>query len=80
MHDDAEAISALRAFLADGRFAASGGLVTDLDGTAVLEREGRIFLPSSVELGLRHVHRRGRPVIANTLRFPRSVIDVLGDN
>jgi len=76
---DVEPIEALRAFLRDGRFAASGAVVTDLDGTAVLEREGRIYLPPSVELGLQHVHRRGRPVIANTLRFPLSVIRVFGD-
>jgi hypothetical protein len=76
----ADPAAALRAFLADGRFADRGAVVTDLDGTAVLEREGRIFLPPAVELGLRHVHRRGRPVIANTLRFPRSVIEVFGDD
>ena len=74
-----EPIAALRAFLRDGRFAASGAVITDLDGTAVLEREGRIYLPPSVELGLQHVHRRGRPVIANTLRFPLSMIRVFGD-
>lgn len=52
--------------------------MTDLDGTAVLERDGRIDLAPEVELGLKHVHDRGRPVIANTLRFPLSVINVFG--
>ena len=69
----------LRAFLHDGRFAESGGVVTDLDGTAVIEREGRIYLPPEIELGLKGVHDRRRPVIANTLRFPQSVIRVFGD-
>ena len=64
MGDATEAIRALRAFLADGRFATAGALVTDLDGTAVLEHEGRIVLPPSIERGLQHVHRRGRPVVA----------------
>lgn len=78
--DPSDPAGALRDFLADGRFAEAGAVVTDLDGTAVLEREGRIYLPPSVELGLQHVHRRGRPVVANTLRFPRSVIEVFGDD
>lgn len=70
---------ALRRFLSSGRFAAAGAVITDLDGTAVLEREGRIYLPPAVELGLEHIRRLGRPVIANTLRFPLSVIGVFGD-
>ena len=72
-------LDALRAFLRDGRFAASGAVVTDLDGTAVLEREGRIYLPPEIELGLERIHALGRPVVANTLRFPMSVIRVFGD-
>ena len=69
----------LRTFLNDGRFAKAGGVVTDLDGTAVIERDGRIWLPSEIELGLKGIHDRGRPVIANTLRFPQSVIRAFGD-
>jgi len=72
--------STLRDFLRTGRFASHGGFMTDLDGTAVFEREGRIYLPPSVENGLMHVRRLGRPVIANTLRFPMSVISVFGDD
>jgi hypothetical protein len=72
------ALRQLRAFLAPGGFARSGAVITDLDGTAVLEREGRIYLPPEVELGLKRVHDLGRPVIANTLRFPLSVIRVFG--
>lgn len=73
-----DALAELRTFLASGRFQSAGALMTDLDGTAVLEREGRIYLPPEVELGLKRVHERGRPVIANTLRFPLSVITVFG--
>ena len=53
--------------------------MTDLDGTAVLEHEGRIYLPPSVDAGLAHIRQLGRPIIANTLRFPLSVINVFGD-
>ena len=74
-----EHVADLRAFLRRGRFALDGAFMTDLDGTAVLEREGRIYLPPSVDRGLAHVRRLGRPVIANTLRFPRSVINVFSD-
>jgi hypothetical protein len=74
-----EAADLLRRFLSSGRFARHGAVITDLDGTAVLEREGRIYLPPEVELGLQRVHALGRPVIVNTLRFPLSVIRVFGD-
>ena len=73
-----DALGRLRSFLAPGGFARAGAVITDLDGTAVLEREGRIFLPPEIELGLKRVHDLGRPVIANTLRFPLSVIRVFG--
>ena len=74
-----EYLANLLDFLDDGRFAKAGGVVTDLDGTAVIERDGRIWLPPEIELGLKGIHDRGRPVIANTLRFPQSVIRVFGD-
>jgi hydroxymethylpyrimidine pyrophosphatase-like HAD family hydrolase len=79
MDSDLTPAQALRRFLADGQFATAGAVITDLDGTAVLEREGRIYLPPTVEGGLEHIRRLGRPVIANTLRFPLSVISVFGD-
>lgn len=72
------ALAQLRTFLAPGGFARAGAVITDLDGTAVIEREGRIWLPPEIELGLKRVHDLGRPVIANTLRFPLSVIRVFG--
>jgi hydroxymethylpyrimidine pyrophosphatase-like HAD family hydrolase len=74
-----EAREALRRFLSTGAFAAAGAFITDLDGTAVLERDGRIFLPPEIEGGLAFVRDRGRPIVANTLRFPRSVMEVFGD-
>ena len=77
-NDLGAALRQLRSFLAPGGFARAGAVITDLDGTAVLEREGRICLPPEIELGLKRVHDLGRPVIANTLRFPLSVIRVFG--
>ena len=78
--DTPDALAELRSFLSSGRFETVGAWMTDLDGTAVIEREGCIYLPPEVELGLKRVHDRGRPVIANTLRFPMSVINVFGDD
>ena len=62
----------LRLFIAGSNFRRSGAVVTDLDGTAVMEHEGRIYLPPEIEAGLKRIHAHGRPVIANTLRFPLS--------
>jgi hydroxymethylpyrimidine pyrophosphatase-like HAD family hydrolase len=58
---------------------ANGGLVLDLDGTALLEREGKVFISSAVEKGVKAVHDLGRPVILNTLRFPISVLTTVGE-
>ena len=77
--DDDDPFRRLQRFLADGAFAARGAFWTDLDGTLVHEAEGRIFLSPEVEGGLARIREHGRPVIANTLRFPLSVIRVLGD-
>lgn len=52
--------------------------MTDLDGTAVHELEGRAMLSRTMELGLKRVHERGREVLINTLRFPLSVMRVFG--
>jgi hydroxymethylpyrimidine pyrophosphatase-like HAD family hydrolase len=57
----------------------NGALVLDLDGTALLEREGQVFISSSVEQGVKAVHDLGRPVVLNTLRFPLSVIKSVGE-
>ena len=76
MPDDARAT--LDRFLATSRFAEAGGVITDLDGTAVLEHEGRVRVAPEVEFGLKHLSDLGRPVAINTLRFPLNVIRTFG--
>lgn len=68
----------LQHFLRHSSFASRGAVMTDLDGTAVHEAEGRVQLSRSVELGLQRVHAAGRQVLINTLRFPLSVMRVFG--
>ena len=59
-------------------FTERGGVVIDLDGTAVHEDDGRIMIPRPVELGLKALYDRGRPVVLNSLRFPLSVMRTFG--
>ena len=59
-------------------FLSHGGVVIDLDGTAVHEFEGRTMIPRPVELGLKALYDRGRPVVLNSLRFPLSVMRTFG--
>jgi hydroxymethylpyrimidine pyrophosphatase-like HAD family hydrolase len=74
-----EGISAtLAAFLRGSRFAASGSVMTDLDGTAVIERNGRTVVAADVELALKRLRDLGCPVAINTLRFPRNVVETFG--
>jgi hydroxymethylpyrimidine pyrophosphatase-like HAD family hydrolase len=68
----------LRQFLRQSRFAMRGGIVTDLDGTAVHEDRGHIYIPKPVEYGLKQLHDLGRPFILNSLRFPLSVLRTFG--
>ena len=68
----------LRSFLTASRFAHEGAFITDLDGTAVHEVEGRVAIPHTVSHGLKHLNDLGRPVILNTLRFPLNVIRTFG--
>jgi hydroxymethylpyrimidine pyrophosphatase-like HAD family hydrolase len=68
----------LRDFVQASRFAHEGAIVTDLDGTAVHEFEGRIVIPDAVSHGLKHLRDHGRPVILNSLRFPLNVIRTFG--
>lgn len=68
----------LRAFHHTSRFATHGGVVTDLDGTAVHERDGRVYVVEPVAEGLKMLVDRGRPVVINTLRFPLNVIQTFG--
>ena len=65
-------------FLTESRFAIGGGVMTDLDGTAVHEFDGRIVIPKSVSHALTELRRLERPIVLNTLRFPMNVIETFG--
>jgi hypothetical protein len=54
-------------------------LALDLDGTALMEDRGKIFISAPVEKGVKAIHDLGRTVVVNTLRFPLSVIHTVGD-
>lgn len=69
---------ALRQFLKHSRYAEAGGVITDLDGTAVHEDQGRVYIPPRVEFGLKRLYELGRPVVLNSLRFPLSVMRTFG--
>jgi hydroxymethylpyrimidine pyrophosphatase-like HAD family hydrolase len=77
---NAEAEAKLKQFMQQSSFATSGAVITDLDGTAVHEYQGKIVIPKEVELGLMHHYQRGRPLILNSLRFPLSVIRTFGQD
>lgn len=64
----------LQHFFNHSKFDECGAVITDLDGTAIHEFEGKYSIPQSVQLGLDKIYNLGRPVILNTLRFPLSVI------
>jgi hydroxymethylpyrimidine pyrophosphatase-like HAD family hydrolase len=68
----------IRKFALASGFAERGGVVIDLDGTAVHEKNGRTYIPEPVELGLKALYDRGRPVVLNSLRFPLSVMRTFG--
>lgn len=75
---NAETDAKLQQFISQSSFPTSGLVITDLDGTAVHEYQGKIVIPKEVELGLMHHYERGRPLILNSLRFPLSVIRTFG--
>jgi hydroxymethylpyrimidine pyrophosphatase-like HAD family hydrolase len=75
-----EITAKLRHFVNESSFVASGAVITDLDGTAVHEFQGKIAIPKEVELGLMRHYERGRPLILNSLRFPLSVIRTFGQD
>ena len=77
---NAEVDSKLQNFILQSTFATSGAVVTDLDGTAVHEFQGKIVIPKEVELGLMRHYESGRPLILNSLRFPLSVIRTFGQD
>jgi len=68
----------LKDFFYKSNFSDKGGVITDLDGTAIHEYQGKYSVPKEVELGLKKVHDLGRPVVINTLRFPLSVMRTFG--
>src|SRR5215813_7873868 len=70
----------LRCFIEQSSFATDGVVITDLDGTAAHEFQGRTVIPREVELGLMRHYERGRPLILNSLRFPLSVIRTFGQD
>ncbi|PYT01696.1 MAG: HAD family phosphatase [Acidobacteria bacterium] len=70
--------NALGDFAHGSGFTEHGGVVIDLDGTAVHEDSGRVTVPRPVELGLKALYERGRPVVLNSLRFPLSVMRTFG--
>lgn len=68
---------ALRRFAENSDFSRTF-LVLDLDGTALLEDKGKVFISSSVEKGARALHDLNVPIVLNTLRFPLSVMNTIG--
>jgi hydroxymethylpyrimidine pyrophosphatase-like HAD family hydrolase len=78
MRLDPDTETLLARFAAEARFGATGAVITDLDGTAVHEHDGRIVIPQGVETGLKRLRGLGRPVIINTLRFPLSIMRSFG--
>lgn len=68
----------LQNFFNQSLFPEEGAVITDLDGTAIYEHQGRYLIPQSVELGLKSIYDLGRPVVLNTLRFPFSVMRTFG--
>lgn len=74
----AQIVSTLRRYRAESQFTARGGVVTDLDGTALSERDGRLYVAETVAEGLKALADLGRPVVLNTLRFPLNVVRTFG--
>jgi hydroxymethylpyrimidine pyrophosphatase-like HAD family hydrolase len=74
--ENSEAI--LKDFIEASSFRTKGAVITDLDGTAVHEFQGKIVIPKEVEYGLLHHYRSGRPIVLNSLRFPLSVLRTFG--
>lgn len=70
----------LQRFFEQSNFAEKGGVITDLDGTAIHEYQGRLLIPEPVEKGLKKIYDLGRPIIINTLRFPISVMKTFGQD
>src|SRR5690606_10649763 len=68
----------LQGFAQESASLKRGASVTDLDGPAVLESEGRVAIPHVVSHALKTLNEQGIPVAINTLRFPANVIATFG--
>ena len=74
MHLDQKQLQQLDQFFNSSKFSTEGAVITDLDGTAVHERDGKTIIHDHVKYGLEKLYELGRPIVINTLRFPLSVI------
>ena len=77
MATNGEWLEPLKKF-ADGSDPSKTFLALDLDGTALLEDQGKVFISGSVEKGVKAFHDLNIPIILNTLRFPLSVMTTVG--
>src|SRR5207302_4930642 len=77
MENNAHWLEPLKKFARSSDFSKTF-LALDLDGTALLEDHGKVFISSSVEKGVKAIHDLKIPVVLNTLRFPLSVITTVG--
>src|ERR1043166_9865238 len=78
MDSQPEWMEPLRGFTANIK-PASAFLALDLDGTALLEDQGKVFISSSVEKGVKELYKLKVPIVLNTLRFPLSVMNTVGE-
>lgn len=75
---DPQIVARLKTFLDRADLLGRGGVMTDLDGTAVLERDGIVMIPEAVSRPLTDLAALGCRVMLNTLRFPLNVIRTFG--
>ena len=68
----------IKEFFQQSQFFNCGAVITDLDGTAIHEYQGKYSIPNEVEAGLKKIYDLGRPIVINTLRFPLSVMRTFG--
>jgi hydroxymethylpyrimidine pyrophosphatase-like HAD family hydrolase len=80
MHAIEASEAILKDFIAASSFRTKGAVITDLDGTAVHEFQGKIIIPKEVEYALLHHYQSGRPIVLNSLRFPLSVLRTFGSD
>jgi len=75
-----EAEQTLRDFLSHSQFARAGAVITDLDGTALHQSNGRTIIARPVELALKRLYELGRPFVLNSLRHPLSILRSFGQD